>query len=188
MDKLQDDRVAQIKAIRPPTSATSHDLYSPEKCNAEIDFCKKLYKIGKEKKVHPTFLYEILNQGFFAATAEIYLSVFGKCQLPSIGFERECVKFAKAAKVFGKYLAKELVEPELWKKRHETYKQWFVAEYEFDVRALGYCLDLQPEDWNKYGIWKSIHEVREFLPPAEQLLDELFHGSVPYYLQCLADM
>ena len=185
---MQDDRLAQVKAIRPPTSAISRDLYSSEKCNREIDFCKKLYKIGKEKKVHPTFLYEILNQGFFAATAEIYLSVFGKCQLPSIEFERECVKFAKAAKVFGKYLAKELVEPELWKKRHETYKQWFAAEYDHHVRAIGYCLDLQPEDWNQYGIWKSIHEVREFLPPAEQLLNELFNGDVNYYLRCLADM
>ena len=151
MDKLQDDRVAQIKAIRPPTSATSHDLYSPEKCKAEIDFCKKLYKIGKEKKVHPTFLYEILNQGFFAATAEIYLSVFGKCQLPSIEFERECVKFAKAAKVFGKYLAKELVEPELWKKRHETYKQWFAAEFGLDdIRAKGQIISE-----GNYGVFKS---------------------------------
>ena len=41
-------------------------------------------------------------------------------------FKDECVRFSKAAEVFGKLLGTELVMPELWKKRHQDYEKYFM--------------------------------------------------------------
>ena len=43
-------------------------------------------------------------------------------------FEQDCVKFSKAAEEFGKFLGKEFVKPEIWKKRHQNYKKYLLEE------------------------------------------------------------
>ena len=44
-------------------------------------------------------------------------------------FEQEGINFAKAAEKFGKILGKEVVEPEMWKKCHQKFRQMAYYHY-----------------------------------------------------------
>ena len=44
-------------------------------------------------------------------------------------FEQEAVNFARAAEKFGKILGKEVVEPEMWKKCHQNFRE--MARYPY---------------------------------------------------------
>jgi len=99
-------------------------------CRRGIDCCKQLYKLGKDKKAQPLYLYEILDMGFQAAHGGHMLCISKpnskeKLELMT-EFAKECVNFAKAAERFGKILGKEVVKPEEWRKRHQNIDQYFL--------------------------------------------------------------
>ena len=100
-------------------------LYPPEKCRQEIEGYKKFYKIGKEKRVPAYILYNILNHGYHCSAYMYQICVFSKKEEFLEEFKNECVNFSKAAEGFVKLLGDEIVDSDLWKKRHEDFERYF---------------------------------------------------------------
>ena len=98
-------------------------LYPPEKCRLQIGKYKELYKLGKEKKAHNYYLYEILSRGFQIAAFECSKNLQFLEE-----FKKECVNFSTAAEGFGKLLGNEIVMPEEWKRR-QNFEKYFFEEY-----------------------------------------------------------
>jgi len=134
IDKVTELQMERVHAVnQSDLSATEFQLYSPQKCRNEVDFYKQLYKLGKDKKCHPFCLYLVLWEGYRAASFETELIMMDVDHLKQNEnlfeeFEKDCVMFSKAAEGFGKFLGKEFVKPELWRKRHQNYKKYLLEE------------------------------------------------------------
>merc|ERR1711874_589364 len=122
IEKLYVDEVAARKSH--PTMAILQ--YPPEKCRRQIDCYKKLYKFGKEKKVHHFCLYQILIDGFKSARNEYLICEELKKHEFLEEFKKEAVNFAKKAEGFGKLLGEEFVKPEIWKKQHQNFEKYIM--------------------------------------------------------------
>ena len=85
-----------------------------QKAKDYIECAKNLYNYGKDKKVQPICLYRLLQRGY-CISAMIFQLTEHKYQ--KMFFEKEAIKFAKAAEKFEKILGNELVRPEVWKRR-----------------------------------------------------------------------
>jgi len=122
-EKLKQD---QDRAKKEPNASMMFQLYPPEKCRKQIDCYKQLYKLGKEAKVHPWEMYDLLRLGYDAAFVECKVCWYNESVSKFFEeFETERVKFAKTAEAFGKFLGKEVVNPEDWRKCHQNFKSWF---------------------------------------------------------------
>merc|ERR1711874_281239 len=139
IEKLYVDEVAARKSH--PTMAILQ--YPPEKCRRQIDCYKKLYKFGKEKKVHRYCLYHILRSGFQIASLEYQICQALKKHEFAEEFKKESISFAKAAEGFSKLLGEELVEPELWKKRHQNYEETHRNELQMQKLNQKYSSDIK---------------------------------------------
>ena len=82
-----------------------------------IDTYKQLYKLGKMMKAPLTCLYVFLKKGYETSRYGYRASIFTENDQNSEEFKKDCIVFSKAAEAFGKLLGKELVRPDLWKKR-----------------------------------------------------------------------
>jgi len=126
VEKFKVDRVtAATKSLTPMMASLQ---YSPEKGRREIDCYKKLYQFGKEKKAHRYCLYHILSQACEMAAANYLICLDLKKTEFLEEFKKECINFAKTAEGFSKLLGEELVEPELWKKRHQNFEKTLMEE------------------------------------------------------------
>ena len=91
---------------------------TPEKCRKIIDTYKRLYRLGKMMKAPPTCLYRVLENGYETSHYGYYqVCRFTENDQCSEEFKKDCIVFSKAAEAFGKLIGKELVQPDLWKKR-----------------------------------------------------------------------
>jgi len=97
------------------------DDFTPEKCRRQVDLCKELYKLGKERKDQTISLYCILMMGYIAAHFGILMVWKGPKKQMAEGFKKDCISFCKAIESFGKLLGKQLVKPEDWRKKHQDY-------------------------------------------------------------------
>ena len=97
------------------------DDFTPEKCRRQVDLCKELYKLGKERKDQTITLYCILNMGYLAAHFGILMVWKGPKKQMAEGFKNDCISFCKAIETFGKLLGKQLVKPKKWRKLHQDY-------------------------------------------------------------------
>merc|ERR1711874_315937 len=138
--KLNVDKEA---AKESPTAMMAFLHYPPEKCRRQIDCYKKLYKFGKEKKVHRYCLYHILRSGFQIASLEYQICQALKKHEFAEEFKKESISFAKAAEGFSKLLGEELVEPELWKKRHQNYEETHRNELQMQKLNQKYSSDIK---------------------------------------------
>ena len=100
--------IRELENLRPET---------PEKCRKMIDTYKQLYKLGKMMKAPPLCLYTVLQKGYETSRYGYRVYRFTENDHNSGEFKKDCIVFSKAAEAFGKLLGKELVRPDLWKKR-----------------------------------------------------------------------
>ena len=100
--------IRELENLRPET---------PEKCRKMIDTYKQLYKLGKMMKASPICLYTVLQKGYETSRYGYRVYRFTENDHNSGEFKKDCIVFSKAAEAFGKLLGKELVRPDLWKKR-----------------------------------------------------------------------
>lgn len=112
-----------------PVSAWIGDISCITEYRRDLACLKQLYKLGKEKKSHPECLFKILELGYHAASFGYFLSRNSKQQELSEAFEIEAVNFAKTAEKFGKILGKEYVEPEMWRKIHQNFREMVFHRY-----------------------------------------------------------
>ena len=76
--------------------------YSLENCKKEIVCYKQLYKVGREQKIQPYFLWIMLDKGFGAATA-------GYQFYKATNLKIDAMTFAKAAEKYGNILGNDFV-------------------------------------------------------------------------------
>jgi len=76
--------------------------YSLENCKKEIVCYKQLYKVGREQKIQPYFLWIMLDKGFGAATA-------GYQFYKAADLKIDAMTFAKAAEKYGNILGNDFV-------------------------------------------------------------------------------
>jgi hypothetical protein len=76
--------------------------YSVENCRQEIMCYKELYKVGRDQKIQPYFLFMMLNKGFAAAGTGYQL-------YKAIDLKNDAMDFAKAAEKFENILGKDVV-------------------------------------------------------------------------------
>ena len=100
--------IRELENLRPET---------PEKCRKMIDTYKQLYKLGKMMKAPPLCLYTVLQKGYETSRYGYRVYRFTENDHNPGEFKKDCIVFSKAAEAFGKLLRKELVRPDLWKKR-----------------------------------------------------------------------
>ena len=81
--------------------------YSSSKCRMEVDLHRKMYKLGQEKSVTPTFLFESLAFGIDAAICGISNAKKEGNQESQKAFMQDCENFLKTAKNFGKILGND---------------------------------------------------------------------------------
>ena len=79
----------------------------------EVDLHRKMYKLGKEKSVIPSFLFESLENGINAATCGITIAKKEGNQESKKTFVQDCENFLKAAKKFEKILGNDRVAQSL---------------------------------------------------------------------------
>ena len=100
--------IKEVENLQPET---------PEKCRKMIDTYKQLYKLGKMMKASPFCLYTVLQKGYETSRYGYREYRFTENDHNSEEFKKDGFVFSKAAEAFGKLLGKELVRPDLWKKR-----------------------------------------------------------------------
>ena len=81
--------------------------YPSSKCRMEVDLHRKMYKLGKEKSVTPTFLYESLENGIDAAICGISNAKKEGNQESQKAFLQDCKNFLKTAKNFENILGND---------------------------------------------------------------------------------
>ena len=108
MDKevteLKSDREDFLKKLETHLHEQS---YSSSKCRMEVDLHKKMYKLGKEKSVTPSFLFESLEFGIDAAICGVSSAKKEGNQESKKAFVQDCENFLKTAKKFGKILGND---------------------------------------------------------------------------------
>ena len=87
--------------------------YPSSKCRLEVDLHRKMYKLGQEKSVTPTLLYESLKNGIDAAIVGISNAKKEGNQESKNAFMQDCENFLKTAKKFGKILGNDHVAQSL---------------------------------------------------------------------------
>ena len=107
--KLQSDREEFLKRLE----KHEQSFYSSSKCRMEVDLHRKMYKLGKEKSVTPSFLFESLENGINAATCGITIAKKEGNQESKKAFMQDCENFLKAAKQFEKILGNDRVAQSL---------------------------------------------------------------------------
>jgi hypothetical protein len=75
--------------------------YSLENCKKEILCYKQLYKVGKDQKIQPYFLFRMLDKGFDAATTGYQL-------YRATDFKIDAMTFAKEVENFGNILGNDI--------------------------------------------------------------------------------
>ena len=100
MGKMTTDRVDALKA------GLLH-LYPASKCRKEIDLCKKMYKMGKEKKIDNAFMLNILACGIKAGVCGYQIV---ENEVSRNEFKKDCDMFFKTADNFRKILGNDTVD------------------------------------------------------------------------------
>ena len=100
------------------------DLFTPEKCRRQVDLCKEIYKLGKERKDPKISLCSILNSGYVAAHLGILMVWNGPKKQMAEGFKNDCISFCKVFEKVGNGLGKQLLTPEQWRERHQDYDKY----------------------------------------------------------------
>jgi len=109
VNKLTSDRQDFLKRLE------NHErsFYSSSKCRMEVDLHKKMYKLGKEKSVTPSFLFESIEFGINAAICGISIAKKEGNQESKKAFMQDCENFLKAATKFEKILGNDQVTQSL---------------------------------------------------------------------------
>ena len=107
--KLTSDRQDFLKRLE------NHEqsFYSSSKCRMEVDLHRKMYKLGKEKSVTPSFLFESIEFGINAAICGISIAKKEGNQESQKAFMQDCENFLKAATKFEKILGNDQVTQSL---------------------------------------------------------------------------
>ena len=102
------------------------DFITPEKCRKHVELCKKLYKLGKERKDSKISLSTIVHLGYIAAHFGILMVWKGPKKQMAVEFKNDSIMFCKAIEIFCKFelVAKEVVTPEEWRERHQNYDKY----------------------------------------------------------------
>ena len=110
--KLISDREEFLKRLETHLHEQS---YSSSKCRMEVDLQlhRKMYKLGQEKSVTPTVLFESLEFGIEAAICGISSAKKEGNQESQKAFTQDCENFLKTAKKFGKILGNDQVAQSL---------------------------------------------------------------------------
>ena len=87
-----------------------------KKARQYFEIVKDLYNYGKEKKVQPICLYQLLVNGYWVASIIFQLT---EHKYQKIIFEKEAINFAKSAVKFESVLGREFVRPEVWRNRQK---------------------------------------------------------------------
>merc|ERR1719483_1849140 len=101
--KLMSDREDFLKRLE--TGGETHlpeQSYPSSKCRMEVDLHRKMYKLGQEKSVTPSVLFESIEYGIDAAICGISSAKKEGNQESRKAFMQDCEKFLKTAKQFGK--------------------------------------------------------------------------------------
>ena len=107
--------IKRLSAIKAGISLRAR-YYSLENCRKEIVCYKQLYKVGKDKKIQPFFLWRMLDQGFGAATTGYQL-------YKSTDLNIDAMNFSKAAEKFGNILGMILLLKEILSVTKNTTKR-----------------------------------------------------------------
>ena len=95
-----------------------HEQYPLEMCRKEIRCYKQIYKIAKDKNMHPISVFRLLERAF--GTASLGYQLYEAEDLKNDG-----KNFARTAEKFGKILGKMLVNkgvPGIWKLMYEEFE------------------------------------------------------------------
>ena len=109
--KLMSDREEFLKRLE--TQLHEQSFYSSSKCRMEVDLHRKMYKLGQEKSVTPTVLFESLEFGIDAAICGISSAKKEGNQESQKAFVQDCEKFLKTAKKFGNILGNDILAQSL---------------------------------------------------------------------------
>ena len=90
--------------------------YPASNCRKQIDLCKKMYKIGKEKKISPVTMFRFLAYGIEAGVLGFR---FAENLASKIKFKKDFDIFLRTANKFCKFLGNDAMEQILPKRIEE---------------------------------------------------------------------